>query len=109
DLMNNSLDRIDQMLETLEAELDKYPELVEMKAKTEATYKSLKAKAMLESKTNKTLKTVGDREAYVADKLENEYYDYILAEAKLDTHKERVRTLRSMLSALQTLSSAGRV
>lgn len=105
----DSYDRIDNLLSTLEKELETYDELVVSKTKAEATYKSLRAKEWLRVKGSTDFKTVGDREAFIDSELENEFFDFKLAEGKLDAHKERVRTLRSMLSALQTLAQVGRV
>lgn len=104
-----SLDRIDALIETLEKELEVYNDLVTRKTKAEATYKSLRAKLYLASKLEDGLKTVPEKESWVDDQLESEYFDFRLAEGILEAHKERIRTLRAMLSALQTLASAGRI
>lgn len=107
--MSEALDEIERLLETLEGEIDEQRDLGEKAAVAQAKYKSLRGKEMLASKVNPDLKTVSDREAWVDDRLENEYLDMRKAEALLDAQKERTRTLRAMLSALQTLNSAGRV
>lgn len=107
--MNNDLDRIDKLLNVLETELDQQRTLGETYARAQAEYKSAHGKKMLASKVEDGLKTVADREAWVDSNLESEFLDMKLAEAVLDSQKERTRTLRSMLSALQTLNSAGRV
>lgn len=105
----DSYDRIDALLETLESELDTYGDLMESKVKAEAKYKALRAKEWMRVKGSSDYKTVGDKEAFIDSELENEFFDFRLAEGKLEAHRERVRTLRAMLSALQTLASAGRV
>lgn len=107
--MNNDLDRIDQTLAVLETELDQQRKLGETHARKQAEYKSAHGKKILESKMDDTLKTVSDREAWVDTQLETEFLDMKLAEAVLDAQKERTRSLRSILSALQSLSNSGRI
>ena len=107
--MTEALDKIEKLLETLEEELDTYDQLITDKADKESTYKALKAKAWFEAKGQSDLKTVGDKEAYIDNKLKQEFFEYRLAEGLLESHKERTRTLRAMVNAYQTLSSVGRV
>jgi chromosome segregation ATPase len=102
-------ERLDQIMQTLEDELDKYGELIESLARAEAKYKSLKAKEWFVAAKDPKLKTVGDKTAFIDDQLENEYLDYKLAEGRCEAAKERTRTLRAILSATQTLNSLGRV
>lgn len=104
-----SLDRIDALLKQLEEDLGLFADLVQKKTEAESEYRSAKARAWMEARVDKDLKTVGDKEAYIDNKLSKEFFEFKLSEGKLDAHKERIRTLRAMLSALQTLSSAGRV
>lgn len=107
--MMEYIDRVEQIMNTLESELDTYGELQEIKAKAETIYKSTRAKLLFSSKQNPSLKTVADREAWVDAQLEDELLNYRIAEGKADAEKERVRTLRALLSGAQTLNSAGRV
>lgn len=104
-----ALERIDQILQTLENELDVYDKLIESKTKAEAKYKALHSKEWLAASVNPDLKTVPDKTAYIEDRLENEYLDYRLAEGRAEAAKERTRTLRAMLSGAQSLSAVGRV
>jgi len=107
--MTEYIDRVEQIMNTLESELDTYGELQEAKAKTETIYKSTRAKLLFSSKQNPALKTVADREAWVDSQLEDELLNYRIAEGKAGAELERLRTLRSLLSGAQSLANSGRV
>jgi len=105
----DSLDHIKNTMKLLEDELDEYGRLGIVSAEKETEYKTWRAKLFLESKLDKTLKTVAEREAWVDSRTETERLEYLSAHSQLEAQKQRTQTLRAILNGLQTLASNSRI
>lgn len=91
---------IERLSGILEAKTDEYATLARGAATAEVDYKLAYARRYLTVKG-----TVGEREALTLCEVAEPYRDKLIAHAVRDACSESMRSLRSQLSALQTLAA----
>jgi hypothetical protein len=93
-----------RLLDRLEKETESFESLSVDSSKKEAHYKSNWAKEYLGA--NGAIK---QREAWADYKLEQDYYEYKIAEALVKSKREVLLSLRSSIDAMRTLNANVRV
>lgn len=89
----------------LETETYEYASLSDSEANAEADYKKLYATTMLELIGSPEFKSAPMREAYVDDNCSHKYRALKIAQARRQSSREALLSLRSRLDAFRTLSA----
>ena len=100
-ILKNLNDDLESTSKELLAECDELAKTARDYAVKENAYRLAKAKAMLKAEG-----TVDMKKAQVDEICQRERLDSHIAEGLLDATRERVRSLRAVLSALQTIANS---
>lgn len=109
-MRNNPISQVDienellRLMDKLERETEEFEAISVDSAKKEARYKANWAKEYLSASG-----AIKQREAWADYKLENEYYEYKIAEALVKSKREALLSVRSSIDAMRTLNANVRV
>jgi len=109
-MRNNPISQVDienellRLMDKLERDTEEFEAISVDSAKKEARYKANWAKEYLSASG-----AIKQREAWADYKLENDYYDYKIAEALLKSKREALLSIRSSIDAMRTLNANVRV
>lgn len=104
--MTSPADNIQTAINKVEEAIAEYGKRSAALVKAEAAYKYAKARVVTEVEAKKDkYKTAALREAKVTLGLEVEFKDYNAAQIAVDVQRERLRALRDVLSAYQSIGS----
>jgi hypothetical protein len=95
--------KIESTMEAIQEATEEYARRLKAQTESEADWKLAKAKGMLETRDDPTLKSADMREAWVLQTYSKEYELFLLEQARCEAQKQRLVTLRDVLSGVQSL------
>lgn len=106
--LGETVEKIESILDALSEALDEYGKRMSESTRAESEWKVARARMLLLARHEPELKSADQRDAWVLDQLDKEYVAHLTAQARADTQRERMRTLRDLLGGYQTLNATMR-